>query len=134
MNTQQNPAIVVTAFDFERLEKLIASRRKSDETAALAAELERATIVDANELRPGIATMNSVVCFDDEETGERHEITLVYPHQADVERGRISVLAPVGAALLGLSAGQTISWPVPSGRPRRFRVVEVLPPPADTAN
>ncbi len=125
----ESPSIVITATDLERLENLIASRRRTGETAALAAELERATVVDDREIGRGIVTMNSVVCFEDENTGERQMITLVYPHQADVERRQISVLAPVGAALLGLSKGQAITWPVPSGRPRRFRLLDVLSQP-----
>ncbi len=131
----ESPSIVVTDADLERLENLIASRKRGGEAAALAAELERATVVDADEIGRGVVTMNSVVEFEDEETGERQEVTLVYPHQADVERRRISVLAPVGAALLGLSRGQSITWPVPSGRPRRFRLVDVVfQPESDSSN
>jgi regulator of nucleoside diphosphate kinase len=64
--------------------------------------------------------------FRDEETGESREVSLVYPMDSDPEQGRISVLSPVGSALLGLSVGQTIDWPLPRGRLKRIRVVEVV--------
>jgi regulator of nucleoside diphosphate kinase len=69
--------------------------------------------------------MNSRVRFVDEGSGVESEITLVFPGQADVESNRISVLAPVGSALLGLSVGDTIDWPLPTGRSRRLRVVAI---------
>jgi regulator of nucleoside diphosphate kinase len=70
--------------------------------------------------------MNSRVLFADESTGECREITIVDPRYADVAQGRVSVLAPVGIALLGLSAGESIEWPFANGRSRRLKVVEVL--------
>lgn len=76
---------------------------------------------------PGnVVTMNSRVVFKDEETSESREVSLVYPKDSDPQQGRISVFAPVGAALLGLSVGQTIDWPLPQGRLKRYRVVEVV--------
>jgi regulator of nucleoside diphosphate kinase len=69
--------------------------------------------------------MNSRVQFEDLDTGERLEMTVVYPGSADVERGRISVLAPVGSALLGLAVGESIRWPLPGGKSRHLRVVGV---------
>jgi regulator of nucleoside diphosphate kinase len=69
--------------------------------------------------------MNSVVRFADEESGKESEVTLVFPGSADVEKQRISVLAPIGSALLGLSVGDSIDWPLPDARTRRLRVVAV---------
>lgn len=121
--------IVVTAADHERLRQLIRARRDTrdrDAAEALAEELDRAEIVPAERIAGDVVTMNSRVVFRDEATGESREISLVYPGDSDPERGRISVLAPVGTALLGLSVGQTIDWPLPRGQLKRYRVVAVL--------
>jgi regulator of nucleoside diphosphate kinase len=69
--------------------------------------------------------MNSRVIFENETTRERHEVTLVYPGGADIDAGRISVLVPVGTALLGLRVGQSIDWELPSGEKQRYRIVGV---------
>jgi regulator of nucleoside diphosphate kinase len=69
--------------------------------------------------------MNSRVRFEDLDSGEQLEVTLVYPRDADVDQSKVSVLAPVGSALLGLSVGQSISWPLPGGKSRHLRVVGV---------
>lgn len=121
--------IVVTAADREHLHELIRASRDTpdrDAARALADELEYAEIVPAERIARNVMTMNSHAVFRDEETGEEREIILVYPKSSDPEHGRISVLAPLGAALLGLSEGQTIDWPLPGGRRRRYRVVTVL--------
>jgi regulator of nucleoside diphosphate kinase len=121
--------IVVTAADNERLRTLIRLRRDSgdrDVAEALADELDRAEVVPAERIAGNVVTMNSRVVFRDEETGENREISLVYPEDSSPEHGRISILAPVGTALLGLSVGQTIDWPLPQGRLKRYRVIEVV--------
>jgi regulator of nucleoside diphosphate kinase len=121
--------VVVTARDHERLRKLIQVSRDTrdrDAAEALADELDRAQVVPAERITGNVVTMNSRVVFQDEETGESREVSVVYPGDSDPEQGRISVLAPVGAALLGLSVGQTIDWPLPQGRLKRCRVVEVV--------
>jgi regulator of nucleoside diphosphate kinase len=69
--------------------------------------------------------MNSVVSFEDLETGQRSEVTLVYPSASSGTEGRVSIFAPIGSALLGLSVGDSIEWPVPGGRSRRLRVTAV---------
>jgi regulator of nucleoside diphosphate kinase len=124
-----NDEIVVTAMDRERLQKLIRTGRDArDEEAAkaLADELDRARIVSPDSVTGNVVTMNSRVVFEDEATGESREVSLVYPQDSDPAQGRVSVLAPVGAALLGLSAGQTIDWPLPQGQLRRYRVVRII--------
>lgn len=121
--------IVVTATDEERLRRLIRDSRDSrdrDAAEALADELDGAEVVPADGIAGNVVTMNSRVVFKDEEAGENREVSLVYPQDSDPQQGRISVLAPVGAALLGLSVGQTIDWPLPQGRLKRYRVVEVV--------
>jgi regulator of nucleoside diphosphate kinase len=78
---------------------------------------------------PDTVTMNSLVLCVDETTGAEHQLQLVYPRDADAAQGKVSVLAPVGAALLGLSAGQAIDWPLPGGRSTRLRVLRVIDQP-----
>lgn len=119
------PRIVLSRFDQERLEKLLASVGARPDLDALRAEIERAEIVEPEVIPPNRVTMNSRVRFVDEESKKEHEITLVFPGHAKVEENRISVLAPVGSALLGLSVGDTIEWPLPNARSRRLRVVAV---------
>ena len=121
----QPPRIVLSRFDQERLEKLLAKVGARPDLDALRAEIDRAEVVEPEEIPPNRVTMNSRVRFVDEESNEEHEITLVFPAHADVEENRISVLAPVGSALLGLSVGDTIEWPLPNARSRRLRVVAV---------
>ena len=99
----------------------------------LRAELERANVVADESMPDGIVTMNSRVTYRDEQTGENRSVELVYPDEADSAAGRISVLAPVGAALLGLSIGQEIEWDFPNGSVRLLTVVSVIQPPPETA-
>lgn len=125
----QSSDIIVTAIDQERLRRLIQASqgtRDRDAAEALADELDRAEVVPAERIAGNVVTMNSRVVFQDEETSESREVSLVYPEDSDPALGRISVFAPVGAALLGLSLGQTIDWPLPQGRLKRYRVVEVV--------
>ncbi|WP_434388176.1 nucleoside diphosphate kinase regulator [Melittangium boletus] len=118
------PRIVVTTTDMERLRTLVDTT-SGDVAEALDAELLRAEVVEARELPPDVVTMNSRVVYRDEETRESREVTLSYPQDASLEQGRISVLAPVGAALLGLSVGQEIEWQQPGGRSKRLRILSV---------
>ena len=130
----QSPSIVVTDRNLETLVGLVSTYRRTKEIEALEAEIERAHVIQARSVARNIVTMNSRVCFQDEDSGECQEITLVYPHEADVSANRISVLAPVGAALLGLAVGQVISWPVPGGATRRLRIIDVPYQPEAAAN
>ena len=120
--------IFVTQQDLERLTRLLeshAARRDADARMALEEELENASVVESAQIPPDVVTMNSRVQFEDIDTSERLEMTLVYPKDADVDQDRVSVLAPVGSALLGLSVGQAIDWPLPGGTSRHLRVVNV---------
>ena len=129
MNTTQ-PPITVSSLDLERIEALLESGpyRNLPGIEALQTELDRANVVDPEEVPPGLVTMNSTVVFVDEASSARHQLTLVYPGP-DNPPDAVSVLAPVGSALLGLSVGQSISWQVPGGREVRLRVLEVLDQP-----
>lgn len=113
--------IVVTDRDLERLLPMVSGSRLAE---SLEAELDRAVVVDQRVVPPDVVTMYSQLVYEDCATGELREVQLVYPRDADAARGRVSIMAPVGSALLGLRVGQEIAWRVPSGM-RRLRVVEV---------
>jgi len=112
-------SIRITEHDHNRFSKLPA-------TSDPATELEHAYVVSWELVPPDVVTMNSTVMYEDEATGERRAITIVHPHHANVAEGRVSALAPVGRALLGLAAGESIDWPFPDGESRRLRVIEVM--------
>ena len=88
-------------------------------------ELDRAHVLPAEKLRPDIVSLGSQVEFRDEQTGKSQEVILVYPLHADIARRRVSVLTPVGAALLGLSVNQTISFRARTGERRELKVLKV---------
>lgn len=115
--------IMITDTDLQRLLPVI---EQSDTPAseALEMELHRAVVVNAQQVPRDLVTMNSDLVYEDVETKARRRVTLVYPKDADASRGKISVLAPIGSALLGLRVGQEIEWQTPSGA-KRIRVVEV---------
>lgn len=119
----QVPQIYLTQNDMDRLLELIEAYpgKRFD---ALESELLRARVVPREQIPQDVVTMNSRVVFENETTGERHEVTLVYPGKADIDSGRISVLVPVGTALLGLRVGQSIDWDV-KGQKQRYRIVGV---------
>jgi regulator of nucleoside diphosphate kinase len=121
-----NSKIHLTMQDRDRLERLVTMSEKSPNVLALDEEIQNATIVEQGNIPPNVATMNSRIRFVDDASGDETEVTLVYPAQADASSGRVSVLAPVGTALLGLAVGQSIEWPMPNGQSRRLRVVAVL--------
>jgi len=122
------PSIYLTQDDCDRLSNLLeayaagSGGRRFD---ALENELARAIVVPPEQIPKDVVTMNSRVVFEDETTGERREVTLVYPAHADIGAGKISILVPVGSALLGLRVGQSIDWNLPSGQRRRYRVIAV---------
>jgi regulator of nucleoside diphosphate kinase len=118
-----NPDIIITTSDLERLRPVIDAN-DTPVAEALDAELHRARVVAPRDVPPDVVTMHSELVYEDCDTHARREVQLVYPHEADASTGRISVLAPIGSALLGLRVGQTITWRVPSGA-RRLRVVEI---------
>jgi regulator of nucleoside diphosphate kinase len=116
-------AIVITEQDFQRLLPIL-DQSDTAESELLDGELHRATIVEQRRVSPDVVTMNSEVVYEDFATGARRTVRIVYPKDADSSRGWISVLAPIGSALLGLNVGQQIEWQLPTG-PRRVFVVEI---------
>lgn len=110
--------IYITDFDLKRLRRLIAtdaSRDNAKYIRELSQELQRAHVVDAKAIPGDVVTMNSKVEFTFLDSGDTVTRQVVFPEDADIEGGRISVLAPIGTALLGYRAGDVIRWEVPSG-------------------
>jgi len=125
---QARPKIYVTTHDYERLYALAEfyqERRRGVVVDFLIDELERAELVPAAELGQKIVTMNSRVRIMDPETGEARSVTLVYPGEEDSETGKVSVLTPLGTALLGLREGDRMEWRTLDGRTKSISVVEV---------
>lgn len=117
----QDIDIVVSSVDYARLMAMPPS-------PALLAELDRAIVVPLESMCPGVVAMYSRVRYRDEETGASREVQIVFPADVDVAQGKVSVLAPVGAALIGLAAGQGIDWTFPDGAMRRLTVLAVTRP------
>ena len=129
-NSGLPPSIIVSSHDLARLDAMLESPAHARNPAAvtLGDELNRAQIVEPDQVPAGTVTMHATVQCEDELTGDVHTLTLVYPHEANVDLGRVSVLAPVGTALLGLTIGQSIDWNAPGGRKLRLRVSQVDSP------
>ncbi len=124
--------IYITELDLNRLSELLevgltfrSSRSESEHLDGLKEELDRAHIVLPKDIPPDAITMNSRVRLSDISKAEKLVYTLVFPRDADAATGRISVLAPVGTAILGCRVGDIIEWPVPAGT-RRLKIEEVL--------
>jgi len=122
------PKIILTSQDLERLETLLEALPANafPGRQALLAELERAEIVEPDQIPPSVVTMNSTVRFRIDSSGEDYCLTLVYPRDVDDTGGKISILAPVGSALLGLSTGDEIEWPSQGGGTIKVRIVEII--------
>ena len=116
--------LFISERDYQSLLPLI---EKCDTPAveALDNELGRAKIVRNTELPVDVVAMDSRVTFIDLDTGEESTVTLVYPANVNIEQMRISILSPVGTALIGLRVGGKIDWPLPSGKIRHLQVVAV---------
>jgi regulator of nucleoside diphosphate kinase len=125
------PDIILTRRDFGRLDALLGDTvldRLGKVGTFLLDELARARVVSDSDVSPHVVLMNTKVRFRDNETGREIVSTLMYPKDAAGQANAISVLTPVGAALLGMSAGQTISYETIDGRIKTLAVLEVLEP------
>jgi regulator of nucleoside diphosphate kinase len=126
----KNRTILVTEQDMERLRALLRSAgaivsKDWEHLRVLKEELDRAQIVGSDEIPKDVVTMNSRVRLKDLDSGRESIYVLVFPREADVARGRISVLAPIGTAIIGYRTGDVIVWPVPGGE-KRLEVQDVL--------
>lgn len=113
----QQPQIVLSSLDYERLQTLL-EKNTADFPGrdALVAELDRADVLEPKDMPPNVVTMNSTVRFTLLESGKTSTLQLVYPKDLDGSAEKVSVLAPVGIALLGLSIGQELQMPSPTGQ------------------
>jgi len=110
--------LIISDKDFVRLSKL-------DNHGLLGYELSRAVVMPEDQVPPNVVRMNTRVVYLDESNGVSREVELVFPEDVDLDIGKISVLSPVGSALLGLEEGQTIDWSFPNDPSRRLRVMSV---------
>jgi regulator of nucleoside diphosphate kinase len=120
---QRKPAITTTRSDHERLSRLAEGFLGRNPVVAeeLLAELDRARIVEEGRIATNIVRMGSTLRFTSD-LGEDREVTLVFPGEADIAEGKISVLTPIGVALIGLAEGQSIDWTARDGRVHRLTV------------
>lgn len=125
----RKPRIVVSDIDHERLTELAmrVASRVPDAAEALLGEMDRAAVVVPAALPAGVVRMGSTVEFR-LDSGQHRTVTLVFPGEADISAGRVSVLTPIGTALIGLSAGQSIRFTAPDGREHGLTVINVEQP------
>ncbi|HEV7254921.1 MAG TPA: nucleoside diphosphate kinase regulator [Mesorhizobium sp.] len=126
-NNQRKPNILIGQTDYEKLSGLAetASSRNPELADELLAELDRARIVPDGRLGRDVVRMGSTLQFSTD-AGESRVVTLVYPGEADIAEGKISILTPIGAALIGLTSGQSIDWVARDGRSHRLTVDSVI--------
>lgn len=126
----KNRQIFVTTNDLKRLDELLSvagafNYRDRNDLKSLNSELGRAKIVDSRDVPPTVVTMNTRLRLLDLDDGSQTEVTLVFPAQANIDEGKISVLSPIGTALLGYAKGDKIEWMVPAGA-RRIQIEDIL--------
>ena len=125
--------VIINVADHEELSCTITalgrlSERGHAEVSSLREELARAEIVPSNNTPADVITMNSRADVLDLDTGERMKLTIVFPRDADIEQGKVSVLAPLGTAMIGQRVGDEVEWPVPYGR-RRLKILAIVSQP-----
>lgn len=122
------PAIIINELDAERLDRLLEHPQyaKAAVAEALNAELDRAQMCSPDAIPADVVTMNSRVKFRDLTSGETRERTLVYPANLTDSETQLSVMAPVGAALLGVKVGDAIHWTLPNGNQTHLEVLELV--------
>ncbi|MBN1380380.1 MAG: nucleoside diphosphate kinase regulator [Deltaproteobacteria bacterium] len=122
--------IYVTRFDMDRLMDLIEGLsekpgKKKASIEMLERELSRGKVVEPKDIPPDVITMNSTVHVTDLDSGEKMLCSLVFPSRANIDENRISILAPLGVALIGYRVGDVIEWEMPSGK-KRLNVDEII--------
>src|SRR5690606_31670363 len=124
--SNQNYSLVVSSIDYQALLEII-ERDESRAGEALEAELDRADIVKAGDFGRDVVAVNAAATGVDVDSGEETTVCLVYQQDADVSKKKISILSPIGTALIGLRIGDKIDWPLPNGKTRRLQVTSVTP-------
>jgi regulator of nucleoside diphosphate kinase len=121
-----NDVIMVTEKDFLRIKNILETQN-SEELENLELELERAKVISEDEVPPDLITMNTRLTFllDQKEM----TVTVVYPSEANSQEGKISVLASLGSALIGLRTGQEINWKFPDGKTTHIKILKILEQP-----
>ncbi len=129
----RRPKVVIEAGDLARLEGLADRMMKHHPEIAdrLSEELSRARIVPTAKMPGNVVRMDSLVTYRDEATGQEKTVTLVYPEEADIALLRVSVMTPIGVALLGLAEGAGFHWDTRDNRRRTLTILRVAQPPAD---
>ncbi len=120
--------IIITKTDYEKLKKLTGNQVKEstpEHLIRLHHELERAKKVEAKKIQPDVVTMNTEIEFMDLDNNNVKRFKLVYPEFADIRKGYVSVLAPIGTALLGYCKGDVVEWEVPSGK-KKFLIKDII--------
>lgn len=128
------PAIHMLEADYDVIANLALSieRHSPELSKLLLDEINRAEIHASGALPADVVGIGSEVEFLDVESGERRRVQLVLPAEADIAAGRVSILSPVAAGLIGLKTGQSIDWPSPGGRMRVLRILDATRPPANS--
>jgi regulator of nucleoside diphosphate kinase len=128
--SRKRPAITVTAEDHRMLTRIAegAANTMPDLAAELSLELDRARILPEGRVSGDHVRVGSEVTYRDEATGKETTVTLVWPRDADIAANRISVVTPIGVALIGMAPGKSIEWTTRSGEVRRLSIVEVRDP------
>ena len=126
-----NNAILLTEHDYNRLRGLLADLTRQSRGMQAGLEtlediLDLASVVQPGRVPADVVTMNSRVLFEDVNTHEQGTVTIVYPTEIDISTRKISILAPMGAALIGEAQGAEVELPVPHGQTRRVRIIDVL--------
>lgn len=124
------PPIIVASEDHSRLLELVSRSDGTGVAEQIEVEIGRARVLPLSEVPGDVVVMNSELEYEDVATHQRRRLQLVYPKDADFDAGRISILAPLGCALLGLRVGQEIDWRMPGGL-RRLRVLSVVRHPEE---
>lgn len=122
---EQNGNLYLKKEDFVKISSLLASAPIGVRDL-LQEELDRAIIISNEHFPKEVVTMHSTVEYLDLESNKKNEVTLVYPHEVVIDENKISVLAPIGAALIGLQVGQKIGWPLPNGKKKWIEVLRVM--------
>ncbi|WP_296283210.1 nucleoside diphosphate kinase regulator [uncultured Acinetobacter sp.] len=121
------PKIIISEQNLNRLETMLEHQTKFTETMKhLEDELARAEVVKPNQLPANVVSMNAKVLITVAPSTKSSEITLVYPHDFRGEGGQVNIIAPIGAAILGLAEGQEIEWPQPDGHMMKVKIEKVL--------
>lgn len=121
------PSIIISSQDLQRLETMLEHQAKLTPTMQhLEDELARAQVVEPKDIPSNVVSMNARVMIQIAPATEATEITLVYPHDFRGEKGQVNIVAPVGAAILGLAEGQEIEWPQPDGHMMKVKIEKVI--------